>query len=658
MNPSEEIKSRLDIVDVLREYIQLKPAGINFRANCPFHNEKSPSFMVSPEKQIWHCFGCGKGGDIFSFVMEYDGISFVEALRELAPKAGVELKAENQKVNSERNRLLDMMRLASRYYNHVLRESKLAKPALEYLRQRGLTDETIDEWQIGYSPDSWDDLINFLKSRDYKENEIFLAGLSIKKDGTNKFYNRFRGRIMFPISDVNSNVVAFTARVSPEKESTEKMGKYINSPQTQIFDKGKILFGLDRAKNKIRQDDLAIIAEGQMDVITAHQYGFKNVVASSGTALSDEQFSLIIRYTRNIAFALDADSAGQNASDRARKLLDLKERTSRVSMSEGKYSHEKFKFIDASKNLSINFKFIEIPNGKDPDEYIKNNHEEWEKLVENQKDVMQYIIDKAIENKDLDNIENQRKIKEAVLVDIYKLGQSSRSEQDFWIKKLSEKLKISETSIREDLVNYKPEEEWLNPKINPNNKFEPKSLSREELMSELLLSLVIKFPEHFDYIFNNIQMDQLWGGANKELYRNLIIYYNKVTDSSNETGGYQIEKSGSELANYRNFRDWLIGDLLVAAGVQYKNNDFQLTPPAQLDRLALLAEKDFFDFDSIRAKEEIINTVIFLKRNYLLSRLKEIEHLIIQSEKEKDNNRLKELLEEFKLLSDELKENQ
>jgi len=661
MNPSEEIKSKLDIVDVLREYIQLKPAGINFRANCPFHNEKSPSFMVSPEKQIWHCFGCAKGGDIFSFVMEMEGISFVEALRLLAPKAGVELKSQDPKLNSERNRLLDAMNLASKYYHHILKESKSAVGTRDYLKNRGLTEETIEEWQIGYSPDNWEDLVNFLKSRGFRDNEIFTAGLSIKKEGTSRFYNRFRGRVMFPIRDQNGSVVAFTARVSPEKEATETMGKYINSPQTPIYDKGgRLLFGLDRAKNKIRAEDMAIVVEGQMDVITAHQHGFNNVIASSGTALSDEQFSLIIdRYTRNIAFALDADSAGQSAVDRARKLLSLKERKLRVRLEEGRYGSEKFKFIDANKNLNINIKIIEIPNGKDPDECIKNNPEEWIRAVENSKDVMEYIIDKAVENKDLENIENHRKVKADVLIDIYKLGQSNRSEQDFWIKKLSEKLKVSETSIRSDLVNYKPDDEWLNPKIDNREDSMLKILSREELLSESLLSLIMKFPEHLNYVLSNIQLDQLSGQANKDLYKNLIIYYNKVTESTVSPElliDQQTAQNFSFSINYRDFREWLSNadnQFLANRTNNIYNNKNQ---PELLDRLALLAEKDFFDYDSLQAKAEIIKITSSLRKNYLHTRLKEIEQLIAQSEKEKDDNKMKMLLEEFKSLAEELKE--
>ncbi len=211
MQPSEEIKARIDIVDLIREYINLQPAGVNFRAKCPFHREKSPSFIVSPEKQIYHCFGCGKGGDIFSFLMEMEGINFVEALRILAPKAGVTLKRQDPKLTSERNRIMDIMDISRRFYHKTFLESPYAKNARDYLLERGLKNETIEEWQIGFSPDSWEVLVNFLKGKGFKENEIFLAGMIVKSEKSNRFYDRFRGRIMFPIMDVNSNTVAFSA---------------------------------------------------------------------------------------------------------------------------------------------------------------------------------------------------------------------------------------------------------------------------------------------------------------------------------------------------------------------------------------------------------------------------------------------------------------
>ncbi|PLX27327.1 DNA primase [Candidatus Parcubacteria bacterium] len=344
MQPSEEIKQKIDIVDFLREYIQLTPAGMNFRARCPFHNEKTQSFMVSPDKQIWHCFGCGKGGDIFKFLMEMEGIDFVEALRVLAPKAGVQLRRQNPKVASERARLLDIMDISRRYFHKVLMESSSAKQAREYLTKRGLTESDLMEWQIGYSLDSWDGLLKVLKKQGYNETEIEKTGMIISNQQRRSYYDRFRARIMFPINDINGNVVAFSARVSPEKEATEQMGKYINSPQTVLYNKSNILFALDKAKREIKLKDQAIIVEGQMDAVSAHVNGYKNVIASSGTALTIDQLTILKRYSNNIALAFDTDEAGHMAADRG---------------------------IREAMKLDMNIKVILVPEGKDPDDCIR-----------------------------------------------------------------------------------------------------------------------------------------------------------------------------------------------------------------------------------------------------------------------------------------------
>lgn len=637
-NPSDEIKSRLDIVDVLREYIQLKPAGINFRTNCPFHREKTPSFMVSPEKQIWHCFGCGRGGDIFSFVMEMEGLSFVEALRLLAPKAGVELKKVDAKLTSKRNRLLDAVKLAAEYYHRILLKDSQAEAARAYLKRRDFTEETLAFWQIGYSPESWDDLVNFLKNKGFSEDEIFSAGMSIKKEGGG-FYNRFRGRIMFPLSDAAGNAVAFTARVSPEKEATEKMGKYINGPQTLIYDKSRILFGLDKAKQEIKKEDLAVLVEGQTDVITAHQHGFKNVVASSGTALTAEQVALLKRYTNNLALAFDRDSAGEMAAERG----------TREAMRSG-----------------VSLKIIKLPSGKDPDECIKNSPDEWRQALLAAKPMMEHYFDKTLAGLDLSEVDNRRRAAKILLPLVARLG--NQIEQSFWLKKLSQAIDVPENILRETVTakketvgREKDEEEEL-----PASQPKPR---REELLSELLLALILKFSQHLHYAFSNIPIDQLAGPGNKDLYRSLVIYYNKIAKDSAETADYaptgeegeREDRNDGSKVNYKDFREWLaqneapsVSAALIEVTQTKPNN--KISQPELLDRLALLADKDFYDYDSDQARKEIIKIVMALKKNYLVNRSKEIEKLIAQTEKEKDEVRVRELLEELKSLAEEINE--
>ena len=627
MDQAEEIKSKLDVVEVIREYIALKPAGINFRATCPFHREKSPSFVVSPEKQIWHCFGCGKGGDIFSFVMEIEGVSFSEALRNLAPKAGVTLRKENPKLTTQRNRLLDIMEIAARYYHKSLLAEKSAESVRAYLDKRGMKIETIEGWEIGYSPDSWDDLLNMLRGKGYSENEIFLAGLSVKSQSGSKFYNRFRDRIMFPIFDVNGAVVALTARVRPEKEKEEKMGKYINSPATVIYDKSRILFGLDRAKMAIKSEDLAILVEGQMDVITAHQHGFKNIIASSGTALTEEQIKLIKRYTNNIALGFDMDKAGQMAADRG---------------------------IREAMRAEMNIKVVLMPAGKDPDECIKNNPEDWVEAVKTAKPIMEYYFDKIFSGLNLELVENKRKAAKEILPIIIKLG--NRIEQDFWLRKLSEKIEVEENVLREtfsaqvsrDLSQHKSPEP-----PQPTNRPRPE---QDEMLSELLLALLVKFPSLLEYTANRLQLDQIGGMINKLFYKNLIIYYNNVI-ADNRNSGQGKAVSGAKVS-YNNLKNWLNAAFLENqtenGGRQISaNEDNQLK---LLDQLVLLGDKDFYELDDSQAKAEIIKIIRYLKKHYLMRRMKEIEKTIAHYETEGEGGKAGALMGELKMLSDELRE--
>ncbi|NTW22368.1 DNA primase [Candidatus Falkowbacteria bacterium] len=661
MNPSDEVKAKLDLVDVIRGYIDLKPAGVNFRANCPFHREKSPSFIVSPDKQIWHCFGCGKGGDLFTFVMDIEGLSFIETLRLLAPKAGVELKQADPKLASQRSRSLDAMELATKYYHHILTTSKQAQPARDYLAQRGLSEETISEWRIGYSPDSWDDLVNFLGSRGFTPNEIFAAGLSTKKEGANRFYNRFRGRIMFPIADANGDVVAFTARVSPEKEATEKMGKYINSPQTSIYDKSKILFGLNRAKQAIRQENAAVLVEGQMDVITAHQHGFKNVIATSGTALTADQLDMIKRYTTNISLALDADSAGQEAIQRGEQMarsIDYQEMEAEDARGRLR------RYVDPEQSYTFHLKVVEIPNGKDPDDCIRNNPEEWRQAVASGKQVMEFYFDKALATLDVRNIEHRRAALKVLLPKLVELGRENRSEQDFWLKRLSQRLDISETALREDLAaaeaQFRPQN---NPRPRPKEAAPLAPKSRGEQLSELLLALALRQPNYFSYLANNLQLDQVIGSANQGLYKGLIIYYNKNTETwlsgtlAEDIGDGQNRPQNAPESNqfsYQIIREWL--NLPEAAHALLADQPAIDRIKRKLDELTLLGEKEFFQLELEEARAEIIRLTAWLKKQYLQSRLKDVSQLIKQVEAENNLSRLQPLLEEFKFLSEELKE--
>lgn len=602
MNPSEEIKGKLDIVEVIGEYLQLRPAGSNFRANCPFHNEKTPSFMVSPEKQIWHCFGCHKGGDLITFVMEMEGLEFMEALRQLAPKAGVVLKNTDFKESSRRNRLLDILAVARDFYYLQLAKSPTAR---KYLAARKLTSETVKEWMIGYSPDSWDDLVKALSQKKFSEAEMDAAGLAIQKEGTKRCYNRFRDRIMFPINDVNGNTVGFTGRISPDKEATEKTGKYINSPQTGVYDKSRILYGLDKAKQAIREADLAIIVEGQMDVITAHQANWKNVVASSGTALTADQLKLLGRYTRNIAFAFDADGAGQIASDRG---------------------------IKEAVAQDFNIKVIIIPAGKDPDECIKNNLREWVSAVASAKEIIDYFLDKILFGVDLSNPVEYRRAVADLIDKIIDFGGQNKTSQDFWIQKVSQRLNLSEIGLREDIdsrVNkLKNVLVRSNARTNVNSlKSMPPdpSLRREERVIESLISLALKFPGLMAYVVSNVEEASVptsW----REFYKQAVIYYN-----TNQTE-----------FDYSSFRTHI-------------EKDFPAFNPLIL-RAAFAADRDFPEISEDSAKAETVKLSVGLRKSLYKNRLQELEKLITQAESNGRDDDILDLLREIKELSDRLKQ--
>ena len=604
MQPSEEIKSRLDIVDVIREYIQLQAAGVNFRAKCPFHREKTPSFVVSPEKQIYHCFGCGEGGDLFSFVMKMEGIEFVEALRLLAPKAGVALKKQNPEAASKRNKILDILELSRRYYHKIFLEEASARNAREYIKKRELSADTIEEWQIGYSPDSWDTVGKLLRAKGYKENEIFVAGLIVKSNKNNRFYDRFRSRIMFPINDINGNTVAFSARVSPEKEATEQMGKYINSPQTPVYDKSKILFGLDKAKLEIKKEDLAIVVEGQMDAISAHQAGFKNVVASSGTALTTEQIQLLKRFSNNIALAFDMDAAGEMATERG---------------------------IREAMRLEMNIKIIEVPNGKDPDDCIRENPNDWVLAVKNAKSMMEYYFAKTFAGLDMLKLDDKRGAAKILLPII--AGLKNVVEKDHWLKELSNRIDVGEPLLRESITTAKPRVERTYGQ-KKEAKIKIQKQAREEKISEYFLALLLKFNSYLDYAINYLQVEQIFGQDNQEFYKNLIIYYNN-----------------SVSINLDDYKEWLknIGD---NNGTDTKTiNQLKL-----LNKLVILVDEEFSDIDEVGAKSEIISLALALKKQYYLEKMKGVEKLIIEAEKQGDENKVRILMEDFKSFSEEVKE--
>ena len=398
MSVTDEIKDRLDIVEVVGGYVQLKKAGRTYKGLCPFHNEKTPSFVVFPDSQNWHCFGaCGTGGDMFSFVMKRENVDFGDALALLAAKAGVELKPQAEAAGAEEGRLERLRAIqsdAAVYYSYLLNKSEEAALARDYLERRGLTRETWETWQLGYSLDTWDTLKNRLQGKGYTPQELEEAGVVIRKDETGSYYDRFRGRLMIPIRDGQGRTIGFGARILRE-DPAHPAPKYMNSPQTPLFDKGNVLFGLDMARKAIRDANLAVIVEGYMDVLMSHQVGVANVVAGMGTALTEAQMRQIKRYTSNVTLALDPDVAGEHGA--ARGLEAARQSLSRdwepVFSPTGLLRHE--------SRLKAQLRIAALPDGLDPDELAYRDVERWRQVIREARPIVDYYLAQAMRDEDL-----------------------------------------------------------------------------------------------------------------------------------------------------------------------------------------------------------------------------------------------------------------
>ena len=389
MSVTDEIKDRLDIIDVISGYVPLKKAGHNYKGLCPFHNEKTPSFVVFPDTQGWHCFGaCGIGGDIFTFVMKRENLDFGEALAMLAAKAGVELQPREAAASGDDAKLERLRAIAADaagYFHYLLNRASEAVIARDYLAQRGLTEATQEAWQLGYSLESWDALRDRLTGKGYTLDEIEATGLVIRRDDGSGCYDRFRGRLMIPIRDVQGRTIGFGARILRE-DPARPAPKYMNSPQTSLFDKGNVLFGLDMARKAIRDADLGVLVEGYMDVMMSHQVGVCNVVAGMGTALGETQMRQLKRYTGNITLALDPDAAGDHATLRGLEAArqSLEREWEPVISPTG--------LVRQESRLKAQLRIAALPDGMDPDELAYQDVERWRQAIAQARPIVDYYL--------------------------------------------------------------------------------------------------------------------------------------------------------------------------------------------------------------------------------------------------------------------------
>jgi len=417
----EKIKERLNIVDLLGSYIKLEKAGKNMKARCPFHNEKSPSFFVSAERDSYYCFGCGAKGDIFTFVQEFEGLDFFGALKLLADRTGVTLERGSFEKRDDKEAIFNCLEAATQFFESNLPKSPSAP---KYLEKRGLAEKTIKDWRIGFVADDWRTLYDYLTARKFSDNEIEQAGLIKRTD--RGAYDRFRGRIIFPIRDSAGRVVAFTGRILPESDDG-KAAKYLNSPETAVFNKSRILYGFDLAKLAIKKFDYSVIVEGQMDIIMCHQAGFQNVVATSGTALTPEHLTLLRRISNRVIMAFDADKAGLNAATKAWQL---------------------------ALSLGMEVKIAEFKDGKDPAEVILNDKEKFKEALKDSKHIIDFYLSKITEEK-LDERKLGQAIRERILPFLALI--ESSIEKSHFVKKIVAKTGIDEKAIWDDLKKVKIE---------------------------------------------------------------------------------------------------------------------------------------------------------------------------------------------------------
>ncbi len=398
MSVTDEIKSRLDLVEVVSDYLPLRKSGSSYSGFCPFHpNTKTPAFVVFPSTQTWRCFGaCAEGGDLFSFVMKKEGWDFKEALRVLAERAGVELEEyspEQKAQQAVEDRLTDLLTAAADYFHQLLLYAPQAETARDYVARRGLSEETLETFKVGFALDSWDACRTHFHMQGYNDEDLIDAGLLTENEEKGTRYDRFRNRLMVAICDVNGRIAGFGARTL----DPDGIPKYLNSPQTAVFDKSRLLFGLDKAKRHIREARQVVIVEGYMDVMQAHQSGFKNVVAQMGTALTEQQLQLVKRYTKRFVLALDADAAGVQATMRS------------LEVARGTLDREPDMRFDAQGlvrnegRLQADIRVVTLPEGRDPDDIIRDEPTEWPKLVGQAKPIVAYVIDVATAELDMDD---------------------------------------------------------------------------------------------------------------------------------------------------------------------------------------------------------------------------------------------------------------
>jgi DNA primase len=584
-NPIEEIKKKIDIVEFIGSFITLKKAGRNFKAVCPFHQEKTPSFVVSPERGIWHCFGaCGDGGDVIKFLMKWENITFIEALRELAKKTGVKLTkiSFEDKIWQKKERYLGMNQLASEFFHYILNKTAFGKKASEYLKERILNQSIIDKFQLGYSPSSWDSLKLFLKKKRFEEEEMLENGLLVKSE-RGSYYDRFRGRLMFPLKDSRNNVLGFSGRILDEK--FEKEAKYINTPETPIYHKRETLFGINLAKEEIKNKKNVFIVEGELDVITPYQHGFSNFVAVKGTSLTNEQLMLLKRYTDKITLMMDADPAGVESIKRG---------------------------IDEAEKFDFEIRVVTIDYAKDPDEALKKDPTKFKKLIAKPIPIYDFLIDLAQKKYPEESAFSRKKIGEEIIPMIEKI--INPIVRTFYIKKLAGILEVSEVTIENLISQLKRKKKQLSlNKIKYNKPIED---SRELIIDKYILSIVFQSedPKEIYHKFFNVLKPEYFLHPS---YEKISRYFFDEVEKNNKIN---INQFGKNLPD--ELRP-IFDEIFLFASIDHNLSD------KSLDRLIYEIKKYYFkrEIKKLLSEEESVEKKKQLKE--ISQQLKEVEKKLI-----------------------------
>ncbi len=514
----EDIRSRADIVEVVSDYVKLELKGKNYTGLCPFHQEKTPSFTVNREKQLYYCFGCGAGGDIFNFLMEIENLPFYEAAKVLAERFGVPIPEYNnysssRKLDEMRDQLFAIHEWTTRYYQYLLMDHPRGQAAREYFEKRGFTRATIEKFRLGYAPQAWTALFHFLKKKGYSDYLLENSGLVLPSKQRNNyrnskdfadFYDRFRDRAMFTIFNLRGQPIGFGGRVM----SSDQSPKYLNSSETEIFIKNQNLYGLNFARDAIRQTHQAIIVEGYTDVITAHQHGVENVIASLGTSLTENQARLLARYAEEVYIAYDADTAGQSATLRG---------------------------LDILKNEGLLVKVVQLPDSTDPDELIREGGaEKFHSLLQNYVSLIDFKLGEVIKNHDIDNPEGKvRAVQE--LLPLF-LSIDNEIEKDYLLNQISDKVKTSRLAVERELEQFIKEKSKNKDKENKNwhtieekNKLQKGS---DDAFEARFLSAIVKNPGMFPQIFASISSDCFRNPDYKLVVEQIYLYYlNRQNDT-------------------------------------------------------------------------------------------------------------------------------